>query len=165
MYAMVSTRPDLAHAIGLVSRFMSDLDRKRSISGYIFTVGGNTVSWKSCLQSVVALSTTEAEYIAFSEAVKEGIWICGLLEDMGLKPEKATVWCDSQSAICLSKNNAFHERTKHVATKYHFIRDIIEEGEVEVLKIHTSVNPADMLTKGIPVYKFEAALEFLKLLR
>ena len=209
MYAMVGTRPDLAYAIGLISRFMSkpgeihweavkwllryvkgssdlslvftkskefrvqgycdsdfagDLDKSRSTSGYVFTVGGNAVSWRSCLQSVVALATTEAEYMALSEAVKEAIWIKGLISDMGFNQEKATVWCDSQSAICLSKNNTFHERTKHVARKYHFIRDIIEDGEVEVSKIHTSRNPADILTKTVPVNKFVAALELLKLI-
>ena len=57
----------------------------------------------------------------------------------------------------------FHERTKHMAVKYSFVRDIVEEGEIEVLKIHTSRNPANMLTKCIPVQKFEAALELLKL--
>lgn len=145
------------------SDFAGDLDKSRSTSGYVFTVGGNAVSWRSCLQSVVALSTTEAEYIALSEAVKEAIWIKGLISDMGFKQEKATVWCDSQSAICLSKNNTFHERTKHVARKYHFIRDIIEDGEVEVSKIHTSRNPADILTKSVPVNKFVAALDLLKL--
>jgi len=84
---------------------------------------------------------------------------------MGLKPEAASVWCDSQSAICLSKNNAFHERTKHIAVNFYFIRDIIEAGDVEVEKIHTSRNPADMLTKVILVHKFEAALDHLKLLK
>lgn len=113
----------------------------------------------------MALSTTEAEYVALTEAVKESLWNQGLLKEMGFEQEKTPVWCDSQSAISLSKNNTFHERTKHVAIKYNFIRDVIEEGSVEVLKIHTSRNPADMLTKGIPVQKFEAALEFLKLLR
>ena len=63
----------------------------------------------------------------------------------------------------MSKNNTFHERTKHVARKYHFIRDIIEDGEVEVSKIHTSRNPADILTKSVPVNKFVAALDLLKL--
>jgi len=210
MYAMVGTRPDIAQAIGVLSRFMSkpgkihwtavkwllrylkgstdlnlvftrekdfrvqgfsdsdyaaDLDRRRSTTGYVFTVGGNTVSWKSNLQSIVALSTTEAEYVALTEAVKEALWIQGLLTEMGFKQEKVTLWCDSQSAISLAKNNTFHERTKHIAIKFNFIRDVIEEGSVEVLKIHTSQNPADMLTKGIHVQKFESALEFLKLLR
>jgi len=105
---------------------------------------------------VVTLSTTEAEFMALTEAVKEAIWIRGLLDDMGLKPEAASVWCDSQSASCLSKNNAFHERTKHIAVKFYFIRDIIEAREVEVEKIHTSRNPVDIVT---------TALDHLKLLR
>ncbi|CAA7042283.1 unnamed protein product [Microthlaspi erraticum] len=133
------------------SDYAADLDKRRSISGYVFTVGGNVVSWKSNLQRVAALSTTEAEYIALTEAVKEGIWLRGLLQDFGFKQEAVKVWCDSQSAICLSKNNLFHERTKHIAVKYYFIRDMIDDGEVEVLKIHTSRNPADILTKVVPV--------------
>lgn len=208
MYAMVGTRPDIAYAVGLISRFMSkpgvmhweavkwllryikgsldlnlvytkdkdfdvqgfcdsdhaaDLDRRRSISGYVFTVGGNTVSWRSVLQPVVALSTTEAEYIALNEAVKEAIWIKGLVQDMGFKINMGKIWCDSQSAIYLAKNNMYHERTKHVDVKYHKIREVIESGDVEVLKIHTSRNPADILTKSIPVTKFRSALELLKL--
>ncbi|CAA7038049.1 unnamed protein product [Microthlaspi erraticum] len=210
MYAMICTRPDVAYAIGLVSRFMSnpgnvhwtairwllkylkgmqdkklvftkgsdfrvegfsdsdyagDKDRRRSITGYVFRVGGNVVSWKSNLQQVVALSTTEAEYIALSEAVKEGIWLRGLVEELGFKQEATDIWCDSQSAICLAKNNVFHERTKHVAVKYHFIRDETEVGTVKIQKIPTERNPADMLTKVIPVQKFEKALALLKVTR
>ncbi|KAL0726856.1 hypothetical protein Bca4012_022949 [Brassica carinata] len=147
------------------SDYAGDLDKKRSTSGYVFTVGDNVVSWKSRLQPVVALSTTEAEYIALTEAVKEAIWLKGLLEDFGVKQGPISIWCDSQSAICLSKNNVFHERTKHVAKRYHFIRDIIEDKVVDVLKIHTSRNPADILTKVVPVSKFNAALEMLKVLK
>ncbi|XP_056852246.1 secreted RxLR effector protein 161-like [Raphanus sativus] len=98
MYAMVGSRPDLGFAVGYVCRFMSkpgrehlkavqwvlrifnsdyatDRDRSRSVTGYAFKFGGNTVSWKSCLQSVVALSTTEAEYMALNEAAKEAMWL------------------------------------------------------------------------------------------
>lgn len=103
--------------------YAADLDRRRSISGYVFRVGGNTMSWRSCLQSVVALSTTETEYIALTEAIKEGIWISGLLEELGYAQKKFSIWCNSQSGICLSKNKVYHEKTKHFATKYHFIRD------------------------------------------
>lgn len=129
------------------SDYASDLDKRRSITGYVFTVGGNTVSWRSVLQKVVALSTTEAEYMALSESVREALWLKGICEEMGFKQDAIEVNCDSQSAIYLAKNYMFHERTKHVAVKYNFIRDIIAEGDVEVVKIHTSVNPADMLTK------------------
>ena len=210
MYAMVGSRPDLAYAIGLVSRFMSrpgefhweavkwllrymkgstevqlvysqekvfkiqgycdsdypgDRDGSRSLFGYVFTIGGNVVSWRSSLQPMVALSTTEAEYISLTEAVKVPIWLRGLLEDFGIIHGTVQVWCDSQSAICLSKNAVFHERTKHMAAKYNFIRDIIDKKEVEVVKIHTSRNPADILTKVVPVSKFNAALSLLKIAR
>lgn len=144
------------------SDYAADLDRSRSISSYVFSVGGNVVSWRSNLQRVVALSTTEAEYISLTEAVKEAIWLKGLLGDFGFSHDAVKVWCDSQSTICLSKNSVFHERTKHIATKYHFIRDVIAEGEVEVLKVHTSRNPADVLTKVVPVSKFKSALDMLK---
>ncbi|CAA7047040.1 unnamed protein product [Microthlaspi erraticum] len=180
MYAMIGTRPDIAYAIGLVSRFMSkpgDIHWEavkwllRYLKG---SVGMNLVYTKGKDFSVQVLVTQimqeilteeEAEFVALTEAVKEAMWIRGLLDDMGLKPAKALIWCDSESAICLSKNNTFHERTKHVATKFNFIRDVIEEGEVAVSKIHTSKNPADMLTKSIPVRKFEEALDFLRLLK
>ena len=211
MYAMVSTRPDLAYGVGLVSRFMSkpsrdhwqaakwllrylkgtsemklvysqnatrgpkvvgycdsdyaaDLDKRRSISGYVFTFGGNTVSWKSSLQHVVALSTTEAEYISLTEAIKEGLWLKGFVTELGFNQEKVEIHCDSQSAIHLSKNSVFHERTKHIDVKLHFVRDVIASNQVEVKKISTDVNPADMLTKVIPVSKFEEALNLLNLL-
>ncbi|KAJ4902140.1 Uncharacterized protein Rs2_16091 [Raphanus sativus] len=80
---------------------------------------------------------------------------------MGFEQDSVRIWCDSQSAMCLAKNNIHHERTKHVSRKLHFIRDIIEKGEVTVEKIHTSKNPADILTKAVPVKKFEAALRVL----
>ncbi|CAA7045319.1 unnamed protein product [Microthlaspi erraticum] len=147
------------------SDFAGDRDKRKSTSGYVFTVGGNTISWRSNLQPVVTLSTIEAEYIALTEAVKEAIWIKGLLKNMGFGEERAMVWCDSQSAICLSKNNVFHERTKHISYKYHFIREVIEEGEVEVSKVHTSVNPADILTKSVRVSTFESALDALRLIQ
>lgn len=167
MYAMIGSRPDLAYAVGLVSRFMSrpgeihweavkwllrymncsaevqlvftrekefkiqgycdsdfagDRDKSRSLSGYVFTIGGNVVSWRSSLQPVVALSTTEAKYISLTEAAKEAIWLKGLLKEFGITQGPVQVWCDSQSAICLSKNAVFHERTKHMRVRYDFIR-------------------------------------------
>ncbi|XP_073130842.1 secreted RxLR effector protein 161-like [Henckelia pumila] len=145
------------------SDYAADLDKRRSISGYVFTVGGNVVSWKSNLQSVVALSTTEAEYISLTKAVKEGIWITGFVTEMGLVQNDVTIFCDSQSAIHLSKNSVFHERTKHIDVRLHFLRDIIFRGLVKVLKIDTMINPADILTKEVPVSKLQHALGMLKL--
>lgn len=145
------------------SDYGGDRDHRKSTTGMIFTAGGNPVSWRSALQKVVALSTTEAEYIALSESVKEGVWLKRFAEELGFPQASVEVFCDSQSAIALSKNDVFHERTKHVATKYHFIRDLISVGEVQVLKIATANNPADIFTKVLPVFKLKEALRFLRI--
>ncbi|KAH9733862.1 Integrase catalytic domain-containing protein [Citrus sinensis] len=143
------------------SDFAGDLDRRRSVTGLVFTLCGGAVSWKSTLQSVVALSTTEAEYIALTVAVKEAIWLKGLVTELGLEQESVTVNCDSSSAIQLSKNPKYHERTKHVDVRMHFIREEIRSGVINVIKIPTEVNPADMLTKPLPTVKFRNSLDLI----
>ncbi|KAH9714714.1 Integrase catalytic domain-containing protein [Citrus sinensis] len=130
------------------SDFAGDLDKRRSTTGYVFTLGGGPVSWRSILQSTIALSTTEAEYMAATEAVKEAIWLKGLLGDLGVIQENITVFCDNQSAIFLAKNQTYHARTKHIDVKYHYVREIIESGVVLLRKIDTKDNPSDMLTKS-----------------
>ena len=137
------------------SDFAGDLDKRRSLTGYVFTIGSCVVSWKATLQSVVAQSTTEAEYIAISEAGKELIWLKGLFAELSGGDSCIKLFSDSQSAICLTKDQMFHERTKHIDIKYHFIRDQIEKGKLKVCKISTHDNLADMLTKPVPVAKFE----------
>lgn len=145
------------------SDYGGDRDHAKSTTGMVFTAGGNPVSWRSSLQKVVALSTTEAEYIALSEAVKEGVWLKRFAEELGFPQDSVEIYCDSQSAIALSKNAVFHERTKHMATKFHFIRDLIKVGEVQVLKIATANNPADIFTKVLSVYKMKEALKMLRI--
>ncbi|CAA7024844.1 unnamed protein product [Microthlaspi erraticum] len=115
------------------SDYAGDPDNRRSISGMVFTAGGNVVSWSSSLQQIVALSSTEADYIAnLSEAVTEGVWLKRFAEELGFPQDSVEFPCDSQSAIALSKNAVHHERTKHVAVKYHFIRDLISCGEFQI---------------------------------
>jgi len=89
-------------------------DNRRSTTGYVFTVGGTTVSWVSKLQSVVSLSTKEAEYVAATEASKEMIWLQRFLDELGKKKELGKLYSDSHSAIHLAKNSAFHSKTKHI---------------------------------------------------
>ncbi|GJS48325.1 retrovirus-related pol polyprotein from transposon TNT 1-94 [Tanacetum coccineum] len=131
------------------SDYAGDLDKRRSTTGYVFTLAKAPISWKSTLQSTTALSTTKAEYMAMTEAVKEAIWLQGLLGELGIKQKFVTMHSDSQSAIHLAKNQVYHARTKHIDVRYHFIREILEEGGVRIQKIHTSKNPADMLTKVV----------------
>lgn len=145
------------------SDYAADQDKRRSISGMVFTVGGNPVTWRSCLQRVVALSTTEAKYMTMTEASKEDVWIKGLMGELGFQHETIEVFYDSQSAIALAKNAFHHERMKHIAVKLHFIRDLISDGVLRVMKIATAYNPADIFTKVLPVSEFQYALELLRI--
>lgn len=120
--------------------FAKDLDHGRSIGGYVFKVFGCTISWKAALQHVVALSTTESEYIALTEAVKEVMWLKGFISELGISLNRVSVMCDSQSALQLSKNQMYHERTKHINVKFHFIRDVIESKLIDVEKVSTEEN-------------------------
>ena len=199
MYAMVCTRPDIAHAVGVVSRFLSnpgkkhweavkwilrylkgtsklclcygggdpilegytdadmagDLDNRKSTSGYLYTFAGGAVSWQSRLQKCVALSTTEAEYIAAAEAGKEMLWLKRFLIELGIKQEDYKIHCDNQSAMDLSKNSMYHSRTKHIDIRYHWIREVIDQQLLKLMKIHTKENPADMLTKVVAQEKLK----------
>ena len=135
-----------------------DRDNKRSTTGHVFTAGGTTVSLVSKIQSVVALSTTEAEYVAATKASKEMIWLQRFMGELGKEHDMGTLYSDSQSAIHLAKSSAFHSRTKHIQLKYHFIRSVLENGELKLEKIHTSKNPTDMLTKGVTREKLRTCL-------
>ena len=144
------------------SDYAGDLDKRRSLTGYVFTLFGNAITWKASLQHIVALSTTEAEYVAITEAVKEAIWVKGLVNELGVDQSAIEVFCDSQSALHLCKNPMYHERTKHIDIRLYFIRDIVENGLVKMVKIGTEENPADMITKPVTSAKFELCLGLLK---
>ena len=101
------------------SDMAGDLDNSKSTTGYLFTFSGGVISWQSKLQKCVALSRTEVEYIAATEAGKEMIWLKRFLQELDLNQMEYIVYCDSQSAIDLSKNSMYHTRTKYIDVKYH----------------------------------------------
>jgi hypothetical protein len=115
--------------VGLVgyvdSDYATDLDKRRSLIGYVFTVGGCAVSWKATLQDVPAQSTTEAEYMAINEACKEAVQLKGLVVELCGDDSCIKLFCDSQSAIYLTKDQMFHERTNHIDIKYHYVHDVV----------------------------------------
>jgi hypothetical protein len=142
-------------AIGYVdSDFGGDFDNGKSRTGYLFTMAQAPICWRSILQSTPALSVTEAEYMAAAEAVKEALWLHGLVNELGVSQNQVEVNCDSQSAIHLAKNQIYHARTKHINVRFHKIRDEVEKGRIVLVKISTENNPADMLTKAVVVTKF-----------
>ena len=130
------------------ANWANDPITRRSTSGFIFYLGNSPITWQSRMQPIVALSSTESEYIALTEAVKEVKWLRSLLNEVGINTTRpTTLWCDNQSAIDLVHNPVHHKRTKHIDIRYHFIRDEIKYNTVVVDKIHTSQMLADMLTK------------------
>jgi hypothetical protein len=131
------------------SDFADDLDNKRFISGRVFSLCGSTVSWRSSIQYVTTLSTTEAKYVSATEGVKEPILMRGLIFELGVPQGVIKVYCDSHNAICLTKNNMYQFKTKAYDVKYHFIHDIVAEGKIKVDTIHTDENYVDMLIKLI----------------
>ncbi|KAH0642979.1 hypothetical protein KY289_033953 [Solanum tuberosum] len=140
-----------------------DLDNRKSTIGYLFTFSGGAISWQSKLQKCVALFTTEAKYIATTEAGNEMIWLKRFLQELGLQQMEYVVYCDNQSAIDLIKNSMYHARTKHIDVRHYWFREEVESESFHVKKIHTSENLADMLTKTISKDKFELCKELVSM--
>ncbi|KAJ9547366.1 hypothetical protein OSB04_019909 [Centaurea solstitialis] len=138
-----------------------DMDNRRSVTGYVFTLDGCDISWRAHLQPTVALSTTEAEYMAVSEAVKEGVWLKGFFGELCERLKVEEVFCDNQGAVLLTKDRVFHDRTKHIDIRHRYIREVVARGDLKVVKISTDDNAADMLTKPLPVAKFNLCLDLI----
>ena len=133
--------------------FANGEDRK-SISGFAVMYGSCCLSYRSRKQSIVALSTAEAEYIALADCVKELLWYSELLEVLGFPQRTIVVHCDNQSAIAIAKNPGQHERTKHISTKFHFARDNVEKEKIKLEYCPSKMMIADILTKAIPREQF-----------
>ena len=120
---------------------------------------GGVISWQCKLEKCVALSTTEAKYIAAIEAAKEMLWLKRFVSDLGLSQLTYVISCDRQSAIDLSKNSMYHSCTKHIDVRYHWLRSTIEDQLLQVTKIRTDKNVADMLTKVVSKEKLELCVK------
>ena len=198
---LMNTRPDMAFAVGYLSRFMEDprqehmaamkhllryvagtidyglaytsnaelnfdgysdsdmagdVDDRKSTSGILYFLDGNPVAWQSQKQRVVALSSCEAEYIAGAAAACQGVWLRRLLQDVvgaGVPPPQLKM--DNQSAIALSKNPVLHDRSKHIDTKFHYIRECVDGGAVRLAFVSTQGQLADIMTKALRKSKFQ----------
>ena len=197
MFAMVTCRPDLAHAVNMLARRMSrarvldmkaarrvlqylrgnarlgllfkygadpecaslrayaDADwandpiQRKSTTGYIVFFNGAPVSWHSGLQGTISLSSCEAEYVALSECCREVDYLRSILDFVQHPADGPTeVFEDNQGTIDLASNPVHHKRTKHVEVKYHYVRDAQDKGRVRVVKVHTTLNHADIMTKA-----------------
>ncbi|KAF7567667.1 hypothetical protein PtrM4_142580 [Pyrenophora tritici-repentis] len=176
MFAMVLTRPDIAFTLGKLSQHMSDpaehhgyalknllrdvVDRK-SVSGSTAMFYGGPISWSSKKQRSVATSSCESEYIALSTCCKQGQWIAQVFRDLGFPKyigkdtNKVQMLGDNQGAIALTKNPHLHERSKHIDVCYHYVRDLAEQGKLDVAYVPTAEMVADGMTKPLQRVAFE----------
>ena len=128
----------------------NDKDSRRSTSGYTFCMSGAAITWSSKRQQTVALSSTEAEYMAATHATKEAVWLSKLLAELNISINPPmTISCDNQSCIALAKNPIHHQRTKHIDIQYHYIRERLRDNTVKLEYCPTEEMVADVLTKGL----------------
>ena len=150
------TRKKQAQLIGYSDSDMAgDVDTWKSTTGVFFFLGKNLITWQSQKQRVVALSSCKAEYIAAATGACQATWLARLLAELkGEKASATTLKTDNQSAIALSKNPVFHDRSKHIDVRYHYIRECVEEDRVRLESIGTTEQLADMLTKALGKERF-----------
>nr|CAN73802.1 hypothetical protein VITISV_001401 [Vitis vinifera] len=161
MYAQVCTRLDIAYIVGMLGRYLSNLDSdfagcldsRRSTLGYIFMLVGGAVSWKSVKQTVIASSTMEAEFIACYEASNHGIWLRNFITQLRIvdgiqKPLR--IDCDNKAAKLYSKNNQSSSKSKHIDIKFLVVKERVQSLQVSIEHINTDSIIADPLTKSLP---------------
>ena len=137
-------------------------DDGKSTTGHIFYLGESPITWCSQKQDVVALSSCEAEFMAGTEAARQALWLQELLSEVTGRPcEKVTIRIDNQSAIALTKNPVFHGRSKHIHSRYHFIRECVEKEQIEVEHVSGEKQKADILTKALGRIKFLEMRSFI----
>ncbi|GJW81455.1 zinc finger, CCHC-type containing protein [Tanacetum coccineum] len=132
--------------------FETDRDDTKSQTGYVFVLNGGAVVWKSSKQSTTAQHATEAEYIAASEAAKEAVWIRKFIDELGVVPSNdypIKMNCDNSAAIIIAKESGIQKGARHFQRKYHYVRECIKTGEIDIVKVHTDENLADPFTKAL----------------
>lgn len=195
LYASQGTRPDIAYAVHVVSRFnnnpgkahwnavkrifrylkgtcsaklvyskddksevvgycdadwASDLDGRRSVTGYVFMLQGGPIAWNSRKQQTVALSTTEAEYMALSSATQEAMWLRHFGSEFNLRaPTSTVIFCDNRGAISIASTSGYNPRSKHIDIRHHYVREKVDEHQIKIEAVKTEDMVADVLTKGL----------------
>ncbi|XP_062075229.1 secreted RxLR effector protein 161-like [Humulus lupulus] len=143
--------------------YASNKDTRKPLTSYCFLLNSCCISWKSQLQPIVALSTTEEEFMSTTEAFKEAIWLKGFLGEIRISKEKVMIFYDRQSSIHLCKNPLHHERSKHIDVRLFWIRNKIEERVIELEKVPSEENLADVRTKVLTQNKFQHCLKLMNI--
>lgn len=147
------------------SDFAGSLDDRKSTTGYVFKLGSGSVSWKSRKQPTVALSTTEAEYMAYSDACSEALWFRNFLNELKGQQRMIKINADNQGAIALVKNPVYHQRSKHIDTRFHSIREHHANGNIELTYLQSNQMIADIMTKPLSTLQHETLIKRLGMVK
>jgi hypothetical protein len=128
----------------------TDKDDRKSQTGYVFMINNGPVSWTSHKQSSVALSTMEAEYMSLSDSSREAIARANLYCDLNIIAQTPLIYTDSTTALSLTDESAKYQRAKHIDIRYHYVRDVLQKGQIQVDYVPSEQNPADVFTKALP---------------
>nr|GEZ48956.1 retrotransposon protein, putative, Ty1-copia subclass [Tanacetum cinerariifolium] len=172
MYAVRCTRPDVAFAQNITSQFqqnpgdlkrelrvscytndgyLTDVDDLKSQSGYVFVLNGGAVNWKSVKKSIFTTSSAEAEYIAAFDASKEAVWVRKFISGLSVVPtieEPISMYCDNTRAIAIAIESGITKSARHFRVKVHYLREVIEFGDIKLEKVHTDDKLVDPFTKA-----------------
>nr|GFB42470.1 retrovirus-related Pol polyprotein from transposon TNT 1-94 [Tanacetum cinerariifolium] len=129
-------------------------DTFKSTSGGVQFLGEKLVSWSSRKQDCMTLSIAKAEYVSLSACCAQVLWMRTQLTDYGFHFNKILIYYDSKSAIAISDNLVQHSRTKHIAVRYHFIKEHVEKGTIELYFVKTDYQLVDIFTKALPTDRF-----------
>jgi len=135
-----------------------DLNGRKNTVCYVFTSGATSISWKSKHEGKVSHLTINAEYIAISKATNEMIGLKNLLKELGKEKDDFQLFSDNKSVICLSKNPTIHSRRKNIELRYHFIRNVINDEDLFLLKIQVAEDLANMLSKTVTINKLRLCI-------
>nr|GEW07034.1 hypothetical protein [Tanacetum cinerariifolium] len=156
MYDMRCTRPDVAISCYIDVEYLTDVDDLKSHTRYVFVLNGGAVDSKSAKQSIFATSSAEAEYIAAFDASKEAVWVRKFIFGLGVVPiieEPISMYCDNTGAIAIANESGITKGSRHFHAKVHYLREVIEFGDIKLEKVHTNDNLADPFTKALAFSK------------
>jgi hypothetical protein len=149
-----SSNPQYPALLGYVDAAYANADDLKSTSGYVFLVGRGAITWRSKKQTTIALSSTEAEYVALSEAAREACWLQSLYDELGFSlASPILIRGNNDGSIALAKNPMFHKRSKHIAIRWHWVRDLVQDGIMCIESCHDHNQTVDVLTKALPCPK------------
>jgi hypothetical protein len=157
-YSICYSKNNKEEIQGYVDASWANCEDYTSIYGYSFLFGNSIVSWCSKKQKIVALSSTEAEYMTITHGSQEALWFLELLNELGINQETVILHEDNEASIKMSNNPQEYKRTRHIQVRYHFIRDQIQDGKIKLKHCSTTDQLADMFTKGISSVKLQDLL-------